>query len=345
MRICIISLPLHTNYGGVIQAFVLQNVMKEFGHTVDVVTKVPFLKKSFFPKQALRYVKRYVLKFLGRSSVPVFLERDYNDACARLYVFVSQKIDCKIVSSLHDLKESDYDVLVFGSDQIWRPQYAKYGWGKVEDVFGGFAKNWNAKKIAYAASFGVDKWEFSKEETLCCADLIKNFDAVSVRELSGVQLCKKYLSFDAQFVLDPTLLWKKERYYDICKDIPQREEKILIAYVLNSSDSIRKNCEKIAKERGLVVRMFSSDANATLTVPEWLAMFRDASFIVTDSFHGTVFSIIFEKEFKCFYNKDRGASRFESLLDLHKSGKIDEMRQFSLNWLKKTLDFKLNKVV
>ena len=69
-----------------------------------------------------------------------------------------------------------------------------------------------------------------------------------------------------------------------------------------------------------------------------LAMFRDASYVVTDSFHGTVFSIIFGKEFKCIYNEGRGAARFKSLMNLYNSGKLEEMREFSLNWLKTALE-------
>jgi hypothetical protein len=67
-------------------------------------------------------------------------------------------------------------------------------------------------------------------------------------------------------------------------------------------------------------------------------MFRDAAYVVTDSFHGTIFSIIFEKRFRCVYNKVRGTARFESLLNLYNSGKLDEMRRFSLNWLKNALE-------
>ena len=103
-------------------------------------------------------------------------------------------------------------------------------------------------------------------------------------------------------------------------------------------ESIRKTCEQAATEKGLELKIFSADAQASLSVPEWLAMFRDASFVVTDSFHGTAFSIIFGKEFKCLYNVTRGSARFESLLNLYNSGKLEEMRLFSLNWLKDALE-------
>lgn len=337
MKIGIITLPLHTNYGGIIQAFVLQQVLFELGHRADVVTKVPFLKTSPFLIQVLRYLKRFVYKVFRKNSTPVFLERAYNKSCARLNSFVSDNIRCKVVSSLRELHESDYEVLLFGSDQVWRPQYAKYGWGSVENVFAGFAKNWNVKKIAYAASFGVDKWEFSKDETRLCMELIRDFAAISVRESAGVRLCKEYLLSDADLVLDPTLLWEKKRYCDVCRTVPQMKEKVLFVYVLNDNDVMCQKCNQIAKERGLTIRKFSSDENATLTIQEWLAMFRDASYVVTDSFHGTVFSIIFEKEFECVFNSDRGNARFENLLSLYKNGLLEQMRDYSMKWLQNAL--------
>ena len=109
-------------------------------------------------------------------------------------------------------------------------------------------------------------------------------------------------------------------------------------YVLDDNEEVTATYEKEATTRGLVIKKFHADSKSTLTVPEWLAMFRDASYVVTDSFHGTVFSIIFGKEFKCIYNKGRGAARFESLINLYNSGKLEEMREFSLNWLKNALE-------
>ena len=124
----------------------------------------------------------------------------------------------------------------------------------------------------------------------------------------------------------------------LCKDIPEPSEKHLAAYVLGMNEDVQRTCEKIANEKGLILKVFSADSKVSLSVPEWLAMFRDASYVVTDSFHGTVFSIVFGKEFKCIYNEIRGAARFESLLNLYNSGKLEEKRQFSLNWLKNALE-------
>ena len=199
-------------------------------------------------------------------------------------------------------------------------------------------KEENLKRIAYAASFGVGDWEYSPKQTRECSKLAKKYDAISVREQSGVKLCKEYLGVDATWVLDPTLLLTKEDYLPICKEIPVCNEKYLAVYVLDENDEVTATYEKEAAAHGLVIKKFHADSKSTLTVPEWLAMFRDASYVVTDSFHGTVFSIIFGKEFKSIYNKGRGTARFESLMNLYNSGKLEEMREFSLNWLEMVLE-------
>lgn len=338
MRVGIISLPLHTNYGGILQAFALQRALNALNCECRVVSKDPLLRKSFFLKQYLKYFVRWLKKIIRGTSATVFVEDCYNQSCLRLGTFINQNIDCRIVASLKDLQEQEFDAIVFGSDQIWRPQYAKYGWGSIEDVFASFADKWKSLKIAYAASFGVDSWEYSPEETALCSTLAQKFDAISVREQSGVRLCNEFLGVDADFVLDPTLLLDRSQYEKLCENVPESQDSTLVAYVLNMSEEIRSACEKIAKERSLKMEIFSAEINATLSIPEWLAMFRDASYVVTDSFHGTVFSIIFEKEFECVFNKARGAARFESLLNMYNSGRLEEMREFSLNWLKRTLE-------
>ena len=229
--------------------------------------------------------------------------------------------------------DNDTEAIIVGSDQVWRPKY-NY---RIEDMFLKFAEKLPVRRIAYAASFGVDNWEYTSKQTFECAALAKKFDAISVREESGVKLCKEHLGVDATWVLDPTLLLTKEDYESICRDTPVCNEKYIAVYVLDENENVTATYEKESAARGLVVKKFHADSESTLTVPEWLAMFRDASFVVTDSFHGTVFSIICGKEFKCIYNEGRGAARFESLLNLYNSGKLEEIREFSLNWLKNAL--------
>ena len=329
----IVTQILLYNYGGVLQNFALQTVLKKIGYT-------PITLNHVLPKVGLlRYIrsclKTCILYFTSkrrpfvnrRNSRPLPFDDFINKWIKTTKPF------CQYSAELIE----DYNIkqVIVGSDQVWRPSYSL----NILDMYLVFCKQMNdVKRIAYAASFGVDEWEYSPEQTCECSALVKKFDAIGVREKTGVTLCKEYLDVDATLVLDPTLLLNKEDYCEVCKNTPIATGKILVAYVLDMNDSIRRLCESIAKERNMKLKIFSSGSQASLTIPEWLAMFRDASYVVTDSFHGTVFSIIFGKEFKCFYNKDRGATRFESLIDLYHSGKLEKMRESSLNWLKSALD-------
>ena len=180
-----------------------------------------------------------------------------------------------------------------------------------------FVKKKNITKIAYAASFGVDTWEYSETATKQCREWVKEFKAVSVREASGVALCENYLSVNAIHVLDPTLLLTKDIYENLCLSIkPMCNEPFLVAYILDLTDEKVCLVNNIAKSKGLKCLIVSAEKNISITVEQWLSMFRDAEYVVTDSFHGTVFSLIFRKSFNAIINSERGSSRFESLLSI-----------------------------
>jgi hypothetical protein len=185
------------------------------------------------------------------------------------------------------------------------------------------------KKIAYAASFGVNEWEFTPTQTKKCSTLTKQFNAISVREESAVNLCKKYLNISAIQVLDPTLLLEKEDYIHLIEkdNIPEKKN-LLFSYILDVSDEkttfIHKIAEKLNLEQvsgmpsnSIHLKKSKKDLSDCIfpMVTEWLAGFRDAKFIITDSFHGMVFSIIFNKPFIVYGNVKRGMERFNSLLN------------------------------
>lgn len=335
MKVLIITQPLLDNYGCFLQNYALQQVLKKNNH-------IPVTYDFVYPRSPIWI---YILSWM--KTILYFFIPGKKRAFAKLKqktkrlplwdTFIKERIDVTKRMDHYSKKiveRNDYDAIIVGSDQVWRPRYNWY----FEDMFLKFAKDVFVKKIAYAASFGAEIWEYSQDQTNLCSDLIKNFDAVSVREEKGVFFCRKYLNAEATWVLDPTLLLEKKDYMKLCENVPVAGSIYLAAYVLDMDDSVRIMCESIAKEKKLVLKIFSAEQKASLSVPEWLAMFRDASYVVTDSFHGAVFSIIFGKEFKCIYNETRGVARFESLLNLYNSGKLEEMRQFSLNWLKNALE-------
>lgn len=334
MKVGIVTQPLLNNYGGILQNYALQKVLCDLGHNPTTFDRS--YKASPWWLYLCSWLKSFLCFFIPGKRRPFAKVTSVEKRLDIIEVFISKYISKTTpVTSISNIPHlaQDFDAIVVGSDQIWRPKYAP----NIAESFLGFLKHRNIRRIAYAVSFGVDHWEYSPKQTKVCAALAKKFDAVSVREESGVNLCKEYLGVDATWVLDPTLLLKKEDYSELCKNVPVETKPFLAAYVLNIDESILACCETLAKERGLELKLFSVDSKANLSISEWLAIFRDASYVVTDSFHGTVFSIIFGKEFKCLYNEIRGSARFESLLRLYESGKIEEMRDFSQKWLKKAL--------
>ena len=332
MRIGILTQPLKANYGGILQNWALQQVLIKLGHEPITIDLLPQPSLSRF---ILSTVKSLILWFIP-SKRRKFIRWHYKRS-PLFEKFVENKIKKTKVChrySMDLVQKYHLDALIVGSDQTWRPVYNR---DVLYDMFLRFAKDFKGKKIAYAASFGVDQWEFTEEQTQVCFSLAQLFDAVSVREESGVRLCKEYLKVDAIPVLDPTLLVEKEAYLELCSHMPKKEEAFLAAYVLDASGEVEEVIKEEARKRGVKVRYYSADTHAELTVEEWISIFRDASFIVTDSFHGTVFSIIFEKPFRLVANENRGGARFTDLLEKYHSGRLMEWRENSVLFLRNTL--------
>lgn len=329
MRIGILTQPLRGNYGGVLQNWALQQVLRELGHEPVTIDVLPYPDCYLFILSTLKSLllwpipsRRRKFRRWSEGRIPLFED------------FVNRQIVktpvCRYYS-MRIVKMESLDALVVGSDQTWRPMY---NMGRLlPDMFLRFASKFNGKKVAYAASFGVDKWEFTDRQTSICASLAKRFDAISVREMSGVKLCERYLGVDAIVTLDPTLLVEKEAYAKLCERIPSSKEQFLAAYVLDTSKEVDEIIIEESERQGLPVRRYSADQRAQLTVEEWIAIFRDASFVVTDSFHGTVFSIIFEKPFRLVANEKRGGARFTDLLEKYHSGRLEEWREKSIDFL------------
>lgn len=321
MRIGILTLPLHTNYGGILQAYALQTVLERMGHEARVIS-LKSRKKSgvigLIRYSLLSPIKQFVLnhllpaKFSGKQGY-------YTGK------FIQKWIKRDVYFSYYEIPQDRYDVIIVGSDQIWREKYV-CGSNKlpIESSFLDFTKNWNVLRISYAASFGTDGWEYNEQQTTNCQKLLEKFDAVSVREKSGVALCQKYLNHDAQTVLDPTLLLSKEDYLKLLRKNRKKQHGILMTYVLDEDEPKRILIERLRGTLGLTIYKANisgidhKDSSKNLVQPpleDWLAGFDDADFVVTDSFHACVFSIIFNKPFVVVPNIVRGTSRFESLLE------------------------------
>lgn len=333
MKIGIITQPLHTNYGGLLQNYALQQVLKGLGH--DVIT---LNQKNVLPpiwRIYASYIKTFLLKFIGKGderNYPYSLNkseqayiRQHTNRFIKKYINHTETF-LKVKDFRNYTIKNSLDALIVGSDQVWRPIYNR----NVLCSFLDFSRGLQVKRIAYAASFGVNNWEFNKSQTKHCQELIRNFNAVSVREDTGIDLCRKYLCCDALQVLDPTMLLEKEDYIHLVEEENEPISKgNLFTYILDESIEKKNIIDEVASELNLIPFAVMPKSKVTRknvkknldacvypSVTLWLRAFIDAKYVVCDSFHGAVFSIIFNKPFLIIGNKGRGMARFNSLLEI-----------------------------
>lgn len=322
MKIGVLTLPIRTNYGGILQAYALVTVIKSLGNEVFLIqerVKLPFYKAPFV------YLKRFLFKYVFRknNAIDVFHERTemhLNRVVGQHTIeFINRNLTCVDLSFIKE-NNNDIDAIVVGSDQIWRPRYAP----SIFNSFLSFAKNWRVKRVAYAPSFGTDEWEYNLWQEYYCKLLVRKFDALSVREQTGVELCNLHFGVSAKLVLDPTMLLTTEYYESLIREQGlEKSDGDLFVYVLDRNDETLKIEQEICSRLELKSFYSSTDSrNANIServatkVEAWLKSFYDAEFILTDSFHACVFSILFNKPFMVYGNRKRGLARFHSLLSM-----------------------------
>lgn len=350
MKIGILTLPLHTNYGGNLQAYALMKTLKGLGHDVWLINRRPNKINSLkFPFTLMkRIVKKYLLK---QSEIEIFLEHKYKKEYPIISQYTQPFIENNIfpqtvsITSSSDfprlLKDYNFQAIIVGSDQVWRPKYVSV----IEEYYLSFISSDSCKKISYAASFGTSDWEYTIDQALKCKNEIKKFDFVSVREDSGVELCSNHFEINAQRVLDPTMLLNSKDYISLFENQISKQEEAgeILVYLLDENKekkSIVSFIEKSLSKKSFLVNSQTENKQASLEsriappTEDWLRGFQKASFIISDSFHACVFSIIFNKPFIAIGNKKRGITRFTSLLNLFG---LETRLVFSLEELSKDL--------
>ena len=349
MKIGILTLKLETNYGGLMQAYALQTTLQKMGHTPVFLQRYNADLHKLSWGSIIRYGKLLVARLKGTK---VFIPNQQSTEIIKQNtdIFINKYfIRSPYLRSTRALKsyaeKEGFEAYVVGSDQVWRPGYSTC----LPNYFLDFAENSNVKRVAYAASFGVDKWEFRPKEEKICVPLAQEFDAISVREESGVRLCREHLGVTAIPVLDPTLLLDKSDYVKLIEEAGEGKRKgNLFCYVLDKTKMMDDVVNYVSDETGLTpfftmpkYKLNKEKEKNHLEecvfpkVTEWLRSFMDADMVITDSFHGCVFSILFNKPFWVVGNKTRGMARFENLLsafDLKsRMVSVDSIKEVNLN--------------
>lgn len=321
MKIAIIIFRLGPSHGSILQTYALTKVLEEMGHQVTIIDRQrPVHLQSNLRRIVADIVRhRVTLHSFYMGEFPPVIMKNLNR-------FIDTYLRKKTITfrkerRWREIGLGDFDAFIVGSDQTWRPYFVHNIYNYYLDFV---PSERQVIRLAYAPSFGTDKWEYSKEQELTCKKLISLFDGVSVRESSGVELCKKYFGVTAEHVLDPTLLLSKEHYLHAIQLHPAHkqfvgfnfldysEEKMDIVSIIShitGLDAIQINTKTEYAKAHIDERIAPS-------IDEWISGISNSSFVIADSFHATVFSIIFHRPFITIANVERGLSRFTSLLEM-----------------------------
>ncbi|MBC6999402.1 polysaccharide pyruvyl transferase family protein [Cytophaga sp. FL35] len=318
MKIAILTLPFNNNYGGLLQSYALQIILKRRGHDVTVLKVTSILPATSFKESVYRFLKIVLGKERENQKRLKKISKNM-----KAFEEINMNTTAPIYSQEDFGSYDNFDAYVVGSDQVWRFDYTKE---RRKNYFLDFVTNQNALKISFAASFGIDEWKLSKSQTQELSELASKFDSISVREKSGVKLCREHLNVTASHILDPAILVEPELYTGlICENksdhIPSNG---LLIYMLDYGGDKQKTAEIISKElKCTPFRVGVQKANEGTfddkmvypSVGSWIEGFKKAKFIITDSFHGCLFSILFNKPFIVYGNTSRGITRFDSILE------------------------------
>lgn len=310
------------NYGSVLQTYALQEKINELGYETEVIDYYP---DRYTPLGMLKRIKNkgniYKKHFLVRTLARIIIIPSYILRFNTFFKFLNKyvKLSKKVYKTEEELNNEvfDYDIYATGSDQVWNS-----GWNeKIEHpYFLTFAPT-SKRKIAYAASFGKKELDdFEKEET---KEMLLNYDAISVRESSGVKIIEDLGINNSKNVLDPTLLLTGEDWRGISSNKFKDEEYILV-YNLNRNKRIDNYAKELSKKTGLKIKFLSYQLHefykkgkiyCNIKVEDFLALIDNARYVITDSFHATAFSINFNTEFIIVY-PNKYSTRLQSILRL-----------------------------
>jgi hypothetical protein len=334
-RVLIKTLPLHSNYGGILQAYALQEAIRRLGFDAVTDTSTPHplshrvRRRYWAARRAVRMLVPARYDWTWRAPREVLADQA---GFARRHLRAGTYVERAATPRARARLASKFQAFVVGSDQVWRSAYAE-----IPDQFLDVIEEADGdrpRRVSYAASFGLDDVsEYSAAEFARAASLIRRFHAISVREDAGVRICRDEFGVAAQRHLDPTLLLDAEHYLALAsraEPAPAPGDRRLLVYQLDPNDELRAIEVVIADRLGLELQdLLTSPPPETYaeyaadraaydrpSVERWLSSFASAEFVVTDSYHGCVFAILFNRPFVVLANPRRGASRFETLLDV-----------------------------
>lgn len=322
MKIGILTFHYAHNYGAVLQAYALSTFLKKKGYQAQIVDyRLPYIYNQYLPLDFSYFYYQYkknnspLLSFLKACNY-YRTHRHRNKQWHRFVLFRKKVLPhTRQVFSLKEIEMLDLDVFIFGSDQIWNNRLTRH----LEPIYFGMGFANNKRKISYAGSNGMERVEDDVATQFKC--WLKKLDAISVRE-KGLSSYLKSEGIDNECVLDPIFLLNKNEWTEISTEFVY--DNYLLTYSFSEDSNFFDEVLAFAHSRNLkVVSLLYAHradlANEIIQIVdagprEFLGYFKNASFVITNSFHGTAFSVLFEQQFLCAIPR-KGRERIDSLLE------------------------------
>lgn len=290
MKVGIVTWHYYPNFGSSLQAYALQESIKRLGNNVRVINyRNPKIVRAVSFSDHLRVL---CSKTIGKI-IPRFRYAHLN----YMSKYLQQTEPVYNERGVKELSRS-FDTVVFGSDQIWAPNvYNPIYQGKFTQ---------NCKKISYAASIGLP--EIPQELVEKYKENLSSFSHIGIREEEGQKVLKNQCGIDSQVVLDPTLLLTVDKYKAMERKVPNTKEPFAFCYFLNANNQYRQAVEVYAKKRGLRIVGCSTRKEdeewmtiiKAISACEFLWLIHHSNSVFTDSYHGTIFSLLYHKNFRTF---------------------------------------------
>ncbi len=313
MKAGIVTFHEADNFGAVLQAYALQQTLNALGAESSFV--------SFSDK-----AKKQETYFPTKGPTALFAQRIVSEGKKReelFRCFREKYMNCSMDYDLHDKASvnNDYDCFIAGSDQIWNFRIP----GVDERFFLTFAED--RKKYSYATSFGSE--EFPEKGKPWCSEQLNSFQKISVRESSGQQIVKELTGRDAEVSLDPTLLLSKEDWLKIASD--PGEKPYYLLFMVKYDPGLHKKAKEKAEADGVELRTVTAafmpqcgfPAWSQVSVNDWVGLMAHSGGTFTNSFHGTAFSLLFERPVSVAGNEGELAKRNGRLEDLLKKAGLE----------------------
>lgn len=353
-KIAIISEPgiNNFNYGNILQSYALNYYLNNNYQTIRAESLI-FIDQN--EKKRIRITFRTFLNFFKRFQKEKETFYDFGKRLKKSNDFINKNAKVRLIKN-KELKESNYDIFIVGSDVVWTKFPNEVNKYKFLD----FKTCKDFKKISYSVSLSRDY--ISKEENRkYLSKVLKEFNYISVREKSSLELLKTLGINNAYHTCDPTLLLSKKHWESLSKKV-NINDKFIFVYLLGKDKKQREKIEILSKELNLKIvtiphadgiyneidNDFGDYKLDNCSPEEWIYLINKAEYIITDSFHGLVFSTIFEKKFivlKRYFTEDINNQIIDYLNTIDENDKYVDINNFNfdnLNWNYKKINNNLN---